>query len=183
AFFAVCPCHTIAITGSDGKTTTSTIIANLLKEAGHTVFLGGNIGAPLLNRVPEMQKDDFAVLELSSFQLHSMKCKPETAVITNISPNHLDVHPSIEDYVDAKCNIFRLQDKCDRLVLNADDPQTKSFAAEAKSDIRYFSRKHSVQSGSFCVEELIGFSPRCQNLPRRSPPNRACSRSQRCQIL
>ncbi|MEG1908280.1 MAG: UDP-N-acetylmuramoyl-L-alanine--D-glutamate ligase [Oscillospiraceae bacterium] len=155
AFFAVCPCHTIAITGSDGKTTTSTIIANLLKEAGHTVFLGGNIGAPLLNRVPEMQKDDFAVLELSSFQLHSMKCKPETAVITNISPNHLDVHPSIEDYVDAKCNIFRLQDKCDRLVLNADDPQTKSFAAEAKSDIRYFSRKHSVQSGSFCVDELI----------------------------
>lgn len=155
AFFRVCPCHTIAITGSDGKTTTSTIISKLLEEAGHTVFLGGNIGAPLLNRVPEMKKDDFAVLELSSFQLHSMKCKPETAVITNISPNHLDVHPTFEDYVDAKRNIFRLQDGSDRLVLNADDPLSAGFAAEANADIRYFSQEHSVVSGAFCVEELL----------------------------
>jgi UDP-N-acetylmuramoylalanine--D-glutamate ligase len=155
AFFSVCPCHTIAVTGSDGKTTTSTLIATLLKESGYTVFLGGNIGTPLLDRVPEMKSGDFAVLELSSFQLHSMKCKPETAVITNISPNHLDVHPDLEDYINAKCSIFAMQDKKDRLVLNADDPKTPDFSAKAKSDIRYFSFGHSIPSGCFCVDELI----------------------------
>ncbi len=155
AFFAVCPCRTIAITGSDGKTTTSTLIATLLRESGHTVFLGGNIGAPLLSRVPEMKPSDFAVLELSSFQLHSMKCKPNVAVITNISPNHLDVHPDLEDYVNAKRSIFRGQDENDRLVLNANDPYTPEFAAQAKADIRYFSHEHSVQSGCFSVDELI----------------------------
>lgn len=155
AFFTVCPCRTIAITGSDGKTTTSTLIATLLRESGHTVFLGGNIGTPLLNKVPEMKQGDFAVLELSSFQLHSMKCKPNVAVITNISPNHLDVHPNLEDYIDAKRNIFLGQDKNDRLVLNANDPYTPDFAAQAKADIRYFSHEHSVQSGCFAVDELI----------------------------
>lgn len=155
AFFAVCPCHTIAVTGSDGKTTTSTLIATLLKESGHTVFLGGNIGKPLLDKVPQMKPEDFAVLELSSFQLHSMKCKPNVAVITNISPNHLDVHPNLADYIDAKRNIFLNQDENDRLVLNANDPYTPDFAAQAKADIRYFSHEHSVQSGCFAVDELI----------------------------
>lgn len=155
AFFQICPCHTIAITGSDGKTTTSTIIATLLKEAGHRVFLGGNIGAPLLSRAPEMGPEDFAVLELSSFQLHSMKCKPERAVITNISPNHLDVHPTIEDYIDAKRNIFLNQDRDDLLILNADDPISSGFAAQAGATLRYFSQSHSVASGAFCVEELL----------------------------
>ena len=155
AFFAVCPCHTIAITGSDGKTTTSTLIATLLKESGHTVYLGGNIGTPLLDKVPKMKPNHFAVLELSSFQLHSMKCKPEIAVITNISPNHLDVHPTLEDYINAKKNIFALQDKTNRLVLNADDPHTAEFASEANSDIRYFSYGHSVESGAFCVDDLL----------------------------
>lgn len=155
AFFSVCPCKTIAITGSDGKTTTSTLISQLLKESGHTVFLGGNIGAPLLDKVPSMKAEDFAVLELSSFQLHSMKCKPNVAVITNISPNHLDVHPTFEDYVNAKKSIYLMQDENDRLVLNADDPHTAQFAAEAKADVHYFSYGHSVPSGSFCVDELI----------------------------
>ena len=155
AFFTVCPCHTIAVTGSDGKTTTSTLIATLLKESGHTVFLGGNIGAPLLDKVPKMKPEDFAGLERSSVQLHSMKCKPEVAVITNISPNHLDVHPTLEDYIGAKKNIYRLQDSSCRLVLNADDAHTPEFAAEAKSDIRYFAYGHSVPTGCFCVDELI----------------------------
>ena len=155
AFFAVCPCHTIAVTGSDGKTTTSTLIATLLKESGHTVYLGGNIGTPLLDKVPKMKPEDFAVLELSSFQLHSMKCRPETAVITNISPNHLDVHPDLDDYINAKKNIFALQDKQNRLVLNADDSHTEEFAAAAKSDIRYFGYGHSVPSGCFYVDELL----------------------------
>lgn len=155
AFFKVCPCHTIAITGSDGKTTTSTLIAKLLEASGHTVFLGGNIGAPLLDKVPQMKPEDFAVLELSSFQLHSMSCKPETAVITNISPNHLDIHPSIEDYVEAKKSIFLNQDESCTLILNAEDPHTPAFAAEARAKIRYFSRAHSVVSGCFCVDELL----------------------------
>ena len=98
-FFALCPCRTIAITGSDGKTTTSTIIAELLKHAGYTVHLGGNIGKPLLCDIPEIKPDDIAVLELSSFQLHSMKCKPNVSVITNISPNHLDKHKDYQDYM------------------------------------------------------------------------------------
>jgi len=154
-FFSLCPCHTIAITGSDGKTTTSTIIAKLLEESGHKVFLGGNIGTPLLDRVGEMDKDDFAVLELSSFQLHSMKCRPERAVITNIAPNHLDVHPDLQDYVDAKRNIFLNQQPGDILVLNAEDPMSEEFAAQAKSEVRYFSQCHSVVSGAFCVDELL----------------------------
>lgn len=155
AFFKVCSCHTIAVTGSDGKTTTSTLIAKLLEASGHTVFLGGNIGTPLLARVSEMKPGDFAVLELSSFQLHSISCKPDIAVITNISPNHLDVHPSIKDYVRAKKNIFLNQEESSILVLNAEDPHTPEFEKEAKAKLRYFSHKHSVVTGSFCVDELI----------------------------
>jgi UDP-N-acetylmuramoylalanine--D-glutamate ligase len=154
-FFQVCPCRTVAVTGSDGKTTTTTIIAKLLEQAGHKVFLGGNIGTPLLDKVPEMSEDNFAVLELSSFQLHSMKCRPDIAVITNISPNHLDVHPDLQDYVDAKRSIFLMQGENDRLVLNADDMLSAEFAAQANSDLRYFSRSHSVVSGAFYCDELL----------------------------
>ena len=93
AFCNLCPCRIIAITGSDGKTTTSTITAELLRAQGYTVHLGGNIGTPLFGRIPDIRPEDFAVLELSSFQLHSMHCAPDVAIITNISPNHLDVHP------------------------------------------------------------------------------------------
>ena len=99
AFCNLCPCRIIAITGSDGKTTTSTITAELLRAQGYTVHLGGNIGTPLFDRIPDIRPEDFAVLELSSFQLHSMHCAPDVAIITNISPNHLDVHPDFEDYV------------------------------------------------------------------------------------
>ena len=107
-FFALCPATLIAITGSDGKTTTTTLTAKLLREEGHRVFLGGNIGTPLLSRVGEMTKDDFAVLELSSFQLFTMRQSPCRAVITNLSPNHLDWHKDMEEYAAAKENIFRL---------------------------------------------------------------------------
>ena len=109
AFCNLCPCRIIAITGSDGKTTTSTITAELLRAQGYTVHLGGNIGTPLFDRIPDIRPEDFAVLELSSFQLHSMHCAPDVAIITNISPNHLDVHPDFEDYVSAKCSIYRGQ--------------------------------------------------------------------------
>ena len=94
AFFAVCPCPIWAVTGSDGKTTTTTIIAELLRRAGKTVHLGGNIGHPLLSETPSIAPTDLAVLELSSFQLFTMDQSPHVAVVTNISPNHLDVHKS-----------------------------------------------------------------------------------------
>lgn len=103
-FFKVCPCKIIAVTGSDGKTTTTTIIAELLKAEGYGVYLGGNIGRPLLNKAGEMRPEDIAVLELSSFQLMQMKKSPNIAVVTNVSPNHLDEHKSMEEYVHAKRN-------------------------------------------------------------------------------
>ena len=155
AFFDVCPCRVIAITGSDGKTTTSTLIARLLAAEGYTVHLGGNIGKPLLCESPGFGKDDVAVLELSSFQLHSMKCRPDVAVITNLSPNHLDVHPSFEDYANAKKNIFLLQGRDCRLVLNLDNAYTAACAAEAVSEVIWFSRQQIPAHGYSFHDEAI----------------------------
>ena len=154
-FFRVCPCRTIAVTGSDGKTTTSSIIAELLKEAGYTVHLGGNIGKPLLCETPLFDKDDIAVLELSSFQLHSMYCKPDVAVVTNISPNHLDKHRNLEDYVSAKENIFKYQDSSCTLVLNCSDSVCRSFAEKAEARIRWFSDGEKNGNGYFCIDNKI----------------------------
>lgn len=147
AFFAVCPCRIIAVTGSDGKTTTTTLISELLKASGYTVHVGGNIGHPLLCDAPMMKKDDIAVLELSSFQLHSMKCRPDISVITNISPNHLDKHKDFQDYVDAKKSIFICQQENDMLVLNADDEIVSSFADETYSSVRYFGMENDMRDG------------------------------------
>ena len=147
AFFALCPCRTIAITGSDGKTTTSTLIAELLRAEGYTVHLGGNIGKPLLCELPAFSPQDVAVLELSSFQLHSMRCRPDVAVITNLSPNHLDVHPDFADYVAAKKQIFLEQGGDCRLVLNLDNEITRSLAQEAASEVFWFSRSCIPEKG------------------------------------
>ena len=155
AFFALCPCRIIAVTGSDGKTTTTTLIAEMLKRQGKRVHLGGNIGKPLLSEVPDMRAEDFAVLELSSFQLHSMTCRPDVAVVTNVSPNHLDVHPSYDDYIEAKKSIFRLQDDSCRLVLNRDNDITRAFAAEAKAPVTWFSRREALVKGWSCTGEVI----------------------------
>ncbi|MCM1149811.1 MAG: UDP-N-acetylmuramoyl-L-alanine--D-glutamate ligase [Butyricicoccus sp.] len=155
AFFALCPCRIIAVTGSDGKTTTTMLISELLKKQGFTVHLGGNIGKPLLAEVPEMKPGDIAVLELSSFQLHGMDCRPDVAVVTNVFPNHLDVHPSYEDYIWAKKSIFSRQGAGCRLVLNLDNEITRSFAGEARSDILWFSRREDVQRGCSCTDGVI----------------------------
>ena len=155
AFFALCPCRTIAITGSDGKTTTSTLTSEILRDAGRRVFLGGNIGAPLLCRVPEMTAEDIAVLELSSFQLHGMRCSPDVAVVTNIFPNHLDVHPSYEDYICAKKSVFANQRPDARLVLNRDNDIAASFAQEAKCPVTWFSRRERENDGCFFDGEAI----------------------------
>ncbi len=154
-FFALCPCRTVAITGSDGKTTTSTIIAELLRHAGYTVHLGGNIGHPLLCEIPEIKPEDFAVLELSSFQLHSMKCRPNVAVITNISPNHLDKHKDYQDYIDAKRAIFLEQSEDNLLVLNFDDEHTAYYEKCAKASVAYFSDKSEITKGVMCLDGEI----------------------------
>lgn len=138
-FFQVCPCHLIAVTGSDGKTTTTTLISEMLKAAGKTVWLGGNIGTPLLPLCRQMKADNYAVVELSSFQLMDMTHSPERAVVTNLAPNHLDIHKDMEEYVDAKKNIFRYQKETDLLVLNADNAITASFTGNGKT--HFFSRK------------------------------------------
>ena len=126
-FFELCPCQIIAVTGSDGKTTTTTLISEMLKAAGKRVWLGGNIGTPLLPRCREMEKTDIAVVELSSFQLMDMRRSPKVAVVTNLAPNHLDVHKDMDEYVEAKKNIFRFQGAGDSLILNADNAITNSF--------------------------------------------------------
>ena len=135
-FFQLCPCKIYAVTGSDGKTTTTSIIAELLKAQGKTVHLGGNIGKPMLPEIESIQPEDCAVVELSSFQLISMRESPDVAVVTNLSPNHLDVHKDMQEYIDAKKNIFLHQSAFSRTVLNAGNQITAAFAPERTKDFR-----------------------------------------------
>ena len=116
-FFELCPCRKVAVTGSDGKTTTTTLIAEMLKHAGRTVHLGGNLGRALLPVVDTIAEDDIAVVELSSFQLISMRTSPQIAVVTNVTPNHLDHHKDMQEYIDAKRNILLYQTAQDKAVL------------------------------------------------------------------
>lgn len=143
-FFDVCPSHIIAITGSDGKTTTTTLIHSLMTESGYKTWLGGNIGNPLLTETEKMSKDDWVILELSSFQLHTMKKSPEIAVITNITPNHLDMHKGYREYIDAKKNIMLYQNSDNVLVVNADNDVTNEIGKEGKGEVRYFSRQEKA---------------------------------------
>lgn len=160
-FFELCPAEIFAVTGSDGKTTTTTLIYEMLKEEGYNCWLGGNIGTPLLSSVEEIKETDKVVLELSSFQLHTMKKSPQTAVITNISPNHLDVHKSMDEYIEAKKNIFIYQPSQTkwgetRLIVNYDNNITRSFASEAKGKAIYFSRINALDEGAVLEDgELI----------------------------
>ena len=151
-FFEVCPCTLLAVTGSDGKTTTTTLVSEMLKASGKTVWLGGNIGTPLLPLVREMKKDDFAVVELSSFQLMDMRRSPLRALVTNLAPNHLDVHKDMEEYVEAKKNIFRYQQENGLLVLNADNAITAAFRGNGTT--RFFSRQGEahvcLKNGMIC---------------------------------
>ena len=149
-FFEVCPCSIIAVTGSDGKTTTTTLVSEMLKAEGKTVWLGGNIGTPLLPLVRQMKPQDFAVVELSSFQLMDMTRSPDRAVVTNLAPNHLDVHKDMDEYVDAKKNIFRYQDETGLLVLNADNAITAAF--KGNGETRFFSRQGNAH---VCLENGI----------------------------
>lgn len=148
-FFGLCPCPIIAVTGSDGKTTTTTLIAEMLRAGGGTVHLGGNIGRALLPVIEEINPEDAAVVELSSFQLISMRRSPAVAVVTNISPNHLDWHSDMEEYINAKKNILRYQSAEGRAVLCRDGENCREFAHEAKGSVAWFSMKEPVENGAF----------------------------------
>ena len=150
-FFRVCPCKIIAVTGSDGKTTTTTLISEMLKNAGYTVHLGGNIGKPLLSEAGEMGPDDIAVLELSSFQLMTLSRSPDIAVVTNLSPNHLDIHKSMEEYALAKENIFSHQGPEDIAIFNRDNELTHEMAGRAPGKVLEFSRRQAVENGT-CLD-------------------------------
>ena len=153
-FLELCPARTFGVTGSDGKTTTTTLISLFLKEEGYRVWLGGNIGTPLLDRIDEVEETDMVVLELSSFQLHTMRKSPDVAFVTNISPNHLDVHKDYQEYIDAKKNILLTQSFLGRLVLNASNYESRSLATEARGRVVFFGRfEEEGLPGAFLTED------------------------------
>jgi len=160
-FINITPAHVIAVTGSDGKTTTTTLTYKFLEEAGKKVYVGGNIGIPLLDKVEEMTEDDYVVLELSSFQLMTLAEKIDRAAITNISPNHLDYHNDYEEYINSKANIFKGQDEFGLLVLNADDNMSDRYEVEAKGKISKFSIKKPVEDGVYYENGKIIASNNC----------------------
>ena len=151
----MCPCKIIGVTGSDGKTTTTSMINAILQKAGYNTFLGGNIGTPLFTRLPEIKPDDIVVLELSSFQLMNMHVSPDIAVITNITPNHLNIHKDYEEYIEAKKSIFKNQNENGILILNYDNDITKSCAKEAKGKVVFFSSKEKLDNGFIVDEDVV----------------------------
>lgn len=159
-----CPGTIIGITGSDGKTTTTNLIYYILKEKGYNCYLGGNVGIPLFTKVKEMMPEDMVVLELSSFQLMDMQISPHISVITNISPNHLDIHKSYEEYIESKKNIFKCQTEKDILVINYDNEITRKFGEAAKGKVVYFSKKEKLDDGVICDNGII---KSCENRLRR----------------
>ena len=152
-FFDLCPAHTIGVTGSDGKTTTTTLIHEMLLAAGHTAYIGGNIGDPLLPRLKLMDSSDYVAAELSSFQLMTFKTSPDVAVVTNIHQNHLDYHRDMAEYIAAKQQI--LLHGARAVVLNADDPTVCEMAAGLDCEKRYFSARGSVENGAFVADGAI----------------------------
>lgn len=156
-FLTVCPAPVIGVTGSDGKTTTTTLIYEMLKKHGYKCWVGGNIGNPLLHQVEKIDTEDFAVVELSSFQLQTMRVSPNVSVITNLAPNHLDWHRSLDEYIDAKANIFRYQDANCRLVVNADNKITAELGKQAPSDVYSFSVKRKLKKGAYYKDGMLYF--------------------------
>lgn len=154
-FFDICPCRIFAVTGSDGKTTTTSVIAQMLKKQGYTVHIGGNIGKPLLPEIETILPTDVCVVELSSFQLISMKQSPDVAVVTNLQPNHLDIHKDMQEYIDSKRNIILYQNNNDKAILNYDNEITNSFKENVKGELVWFSRREKVENGCYLEENNI----------------------------
>ncbi|MBR2448047.1 MAG: UDP-N-acetylmuramoyl-L-alanine--D-glutamate ligase [Clostridia bacterium] len=154
-FFDLCPATIFAVTGSDGKTTTTTLIAKMLEAEGKRVFVGGNIGKPLLPEIENITKDDFVVVELSSFQLISMRKSPDIAVVTNVAPNHLDVHKDMDEYVEAKKNVILHQNAFSRTVLNEDNDITQSFKPFVRGQSLSFSMEKPLKNGAWLDQNGI----------------------------
>ena len=152
-FFELCPCEIVAVTGSDGKTTTTTLISKMFEAAGRRVFLGGNIGAALLPQLADVTPDAVAVVELSSFQLISMRTSPKVAVVTNVTPNHLDHHKDMQEYVDAKRNILLWQVPPCRAVLGFENDITRAMQSDCKGEQVWFTRLHETDNGAFLRAE------------------------------
>ncbi len=151
-FFEFCPCEIVAVTGSDGKTTTTTLISKMFEAAGRKVFLGGNIGAALLPQLADVTPDAVAVVELSSFQLISMRRSPKVAVVTNVTPNHLDHHKDMQEYIDAKRNILLWQEPPCRAVLGYENDITRAMQSDCKGEQFWFTRLHETDRGAFLRE-------------------------------
>lgn len=148
-FFKLCPCKIYAVTGSDGKTTTTSLIAKMLEESGKKVYLGGNIGRALLPIAEQVNKEDVAVVELSSFQLISMRQSPDVAVVTNVTPNHLDHHKDMQEYIDAKRNILIYQKEDSKAVLGYENEISKAMESDVKGKVRFFTRLSKVDNGGY----------------------------------
>ncbi|MBR5473538.1 MAG: UDP-N-acetylmuramoyl-L-alanine--D-glutamate ligase [Clostridia bacterium] len=154
-FFDLCPATIFAVTGSDGKTTTTTLIAKMLEAEGKRVFVGGNIGTPLLPEIENITADDFVVAELSSFQLISMRKSPDVAVVTNVAPNHLDVHKDMDEYVEAKKNILLHQNAFSRTVLNRDNEITEDFRKDVRGQSLGFSMTRRLNNGAWLADDGV----------------------------
>ena len=152
-FFEFCPCEIVAVTGSDGKTTTTTLISKMFEAAGRKVFLGGNIGAALLPQLADVTSDAVAVVELSSFQLISMHQSPKIAVVTNVTPNHLDHHKDMQEYIDAKRNILLYQNPPCRAVLGYENEISRSMQKDCKGRQVWFTRLRDTDNGAFLRKE------------------------------
>jgi len=150
------PCKVIGVTGSDGKTTTTTLINEILKANNYTTHLGGNIGTPLFTKLKDMKENDIVVLELSSFQLMDFDISPDISVITNISENHLDIHKDYDEYIESKKNIFKYQDNLGILVTNLDNGITNKF--EGNGETRYFSRSKVLEKGFYTDGKYIYYN-------------------------
>ena len=151
-FFELCPCEIVAVNGSDGKTTTTTLISKMFEAAGRKVFLGGNIGAALLPQLADVTPEAVAVVELSSFQLISMRVSPKVAVVTNVTPNHLDHHKDMQEYIDAKRNILLWQVPPCRAVLGFENEISRGMQKDCKGEQVWFTRLHDTDKGAFLRE-------------------------------
>ena len=151
-FFELCPCEIVAVTGSDGKTTTTTLISKMFEAAGRKVFLGGNIGAALLPQLADVTPEAVAVVELSSFQLISMRVSPKVAVVTNVTPNHLDHHKDMQEYINAKRNILLWQVPPCRAVLGFENDISRGMQKDCKGEQVWFTRLHDTDKGAFLRE-------------------------------
>ena len=151
----MCPAQIIGVTGSDGKTTTTTLISEILKKAGYNCYVGGNIGTPLFTKLHEIMPDDKVVLELSSFQLMGMEVSPSISVITNITPNHLNVHKDYEEYIEAKKNIFKYQDRDGIVILNYDNEITRDCSTQVRGKVIFFSSKEKLDNGYIVDDDVI----------------------------